>query len=162
MLGCTGTGIAVGMSWKKRCEQLERIRQSLCMLHGEIRYMGEELPETFEHLAERTEVPLSEFYTFLSKKMKQTECRSLKILWQEGIERYLSHTYLKKDEKTIFRELGGQLGYLDRKMQLSSIENCLVQLEDKIKELKKCQQQKQKLSVTFGLLTGFFLMILFM
>lgn len=147
-------------SSKRRLQQLEQMQQSLCMLHGEIRYTGEELPEIFEHLCGRTDSPFSEFYDFLSEKMRKLDGEALNQLWKTGIDRSLKKTYLKKEDRQLLLELGGQMGYLDTKMQLSSIENTLAQLEVHIGDLKKSQNQRQKLSVAFGFLTGFFIMIL--
>lgn len=150
----------MGRSWRRRCEQLEKMRQSLIILHGEIRYAGAELPEAIEQAAGRLETPFSEFYFYLAEKMRQMEGKSLKILWQTGMEKYLKNTYLTKDDRQIFLNLGGKLGYLDREMQLSSIESGLTQLSECIEELQKSMVQKQKLSVSLGLLSGFFLMVL--
>ena len=150
----------MGRSWKKRCEQLEKMRQSLRLLQGEIRYTGAELPEAIEQAAQRIEVPFSDFYLYLAKKMRQMEGKSLKILWQTGMEKYFKNTYLTKEDRKIFLDLGGQLGYLDREMQLSSIASSLVQVDECINGLQKCMTQKQKLSISLGLLSGFFLMIL--
>ena len=130
------------------------------ILHGEIRYAGAELPEAIEQAAGRLESPFSDFYFYLAEKMRQMEGKSLKILWQTGMEKYLKNTYLTKDDRKIFLDLGSQLGYLDREMQLSSIDAGIVQLEECINGLQKSMAQKQKLGVSLGLLSGFFLMVL--
>ena len=77
--------------------------------------------------------------------------QSLKTLWQTEIEKCLNNTYLTKEDKQIFLESGSQLGYLDRQMQLSSLEACMA---------RKNMKEKQKLSVALGLLSGFFIIIL--
>ena len=160
MIGCGGTGLSVGRTWQKRYEQLAQMHRSLRLLHGEIRYAGTELPEAIEGVAVRQEAPIGDFYHFLSDKMRRMEGKSLRVLWQTGIEKYLKNTCLTKEDKKILLDLGGQLGYLDREMQLSSLEASLAQMEDSMNALKKCLAEKQKLSVTLGLLSGFFLMIL--
>ena len=81
-------------------------------------------------------------------------------IWQTEIEKCLNNTYLTKEDKQIFLESGSQLGYLDRQMQLSSLEACMAQIEDNQNMIRKNMKEKQKLSVALGLLSGFFIIIL--
>ena len=140
----------MGVSWKRRYVQLGQMQRSLRMLHGEIRYTGAELPEAIDQIALRQEKPFSDFYHGLSEK----------TLWQTEIEKCLNNTYLTKEDKQIFLESGSQLGYLDRQMQLSSLEACMAQIEDNQNMIRKNMKEKQKLSVALGLLSGFFIIIL--
>lgn len=120
----------MGVSWKRRYVQLGQMQRSLRMLHGEIRYTGAELPEAIDQIALRQEKPFSDFYHGLSEQMRRMDGQSLKTLWQTEIEKCLNNTYLTKEDKQIFLESGSQLGYLDRQMQLSSLEACMAQIED--------------------------------
>ena len=131
MMGCGGTGLAVGRSCRKRIEQMRQMRQSLLMLH-----------ET------------------LSEQMRQMTGQTLKILWQECAVQYLKQTCLTKEDQKIFLDLGNQMGYLDSQMQLSALEGCMALLEDRMTCLEKSLAQKQKLSMTLGILSGFFVMVL--
>ena len=117
----------MGVSWKRRYVQLGQMQRSLRMLHGEIRYTGAELPEAIDQIALRQEKPFSDFYHGLSEQMRRMDGQSLKTLWQTEIEKCLNNTYLTKEDKQIFLESGSQLGYLDRQMQLSSLEACMAQ-----------------------------------
>ena len=160
MTGCCGAGLAMGVSWKRRYVQLGQMQRSLRMLHGEIRYTGAELPEAIDQIALRQEKPFSDFYHGLSEQMRRMDGQSLKTLWQTEIEKCLNNTYLTKEDKQIFLESGSQLGYLDRQMQLSSLEACMAQIEDNQNMIRKNMKEKQKLSVALGLLSGFFIIIL--
>lgn len=160
MTGCTGMGLAVGRSCRKRFEQMQQMRHTLLLLHGEIRYTGAELPEAIQQAAHRSENPFSDFYEALADKMRQMTGQSLKTLWQECAAQHLKQTYLSKEDKKIFVDLGSQMGYLDRKMQLSVLEECTALLENSMTELEKSLKQRQKLGMTLGILSGFFLMVL--
>ena len=160
MMGCGGTGLAVGRSCRKRIEQMRQMRQSLLMLHGEIRYTGAELPEAISETAGRCGKPFSDFYETLSEQMRQMTGQTLKILWQECAVQYLKQTCLTKEDQKIFLDLGNQMGYLDSQMQLSALEGCMALLEDRMTCLEKSLAQKQKLSMTLGILSGFFVMVL--
>lgn len=160
MTGCGGAGLAMGVSWKRRYVQLGQMQRSLRMLHGEIRYTGAELPEAIDQIALRQEKPFSDFYHGLSEQMRRMDGQSLKTLWKTEIEKCLNNTYLTKEDKQIFLESGSQLGYLDRQMQLSSLEACMAQIEDNQNMIRKNMKEKQKLSVALGLLSGFFIIIL--
>ena len=96
-------------------EQMRQMRQSLLMLHGEIRYTGAELPEAISETAGRCGKPFSDFYETLSEQMRQMTGQTLKILWQECAVQYLKQTCLTKEDQKIFLDLGNQMGYLFRK-----------------------------------------------
>ncbi|MFQ9388853.1 MAG: stage III sporulation protein AB [Coprococcus sp.] len=119
MIGCGGTGLAIGRSCRKRIEQMRQMRQSLLMLHGEIRYTGAELPEAISETAGRCGKPFSDFYETLSEQMRQMTGQTLKILWQECAVQYLKQTCLTKEDQTDISGSGQSDGYLDSQMQLS-------------------------------------------
>ena len=73
--------------------------------------------------------------------------QSLKTLWQTEIEKCLNNTYLTKEDKQIFLESGSQLGYLDRQMQLSSLEACMAQIEDNQNMIRKNMKGKTETQV---------------
>ena len=100
------------------------------------------------------------FYETLSEQMRQMTGQTLKILWQECAVQYLKQTCLTKEDQKIFLDLGNQMGYLDSQMQLSALEGCMALLEDRMTCLEKSLAQKQKLSMTLGILSGFFVMVL--
>ena len=92
--------------------------------------------------------------------MENLDGQSFPQLWQAQIDRCLSKTHLRKEEKEQLAALGEVLGYLDLDMQLSSIELYLEQLELAIAQSREALATKQKLYQSLGVAGGIFLVIL--
>lgn len=158
--GCIGTGLSVSRSYSKRYRQLEMLRQMMVLLKGEIRYARSELPEAFSHVAMRVTPPFSEFLAALSQEMKAMTGQPFHVLWEKHIDAELSASYLSRDDRASLKRLGGQLGFLDQAMQLAAIDLYMEGLNTAIAAFGQTVSQKQKVSLSLGILSGFFLAVL--
>ncbi len=155
--GCAGTGLSVSRSYSRRYRQLGILRQMAVLLRGEIRYACSELPEAFEHVACRIEVPFKNFLMCLADELRLMDGQPFDILWRKHIESSLSGSCLTKEDKEALFRLGGQLGFLDREMQLAAIDLYLDELDASMISFGQTISQKQKLSLSLGILSGLFL-----
>lgn len=158
--GCGGIGWSVSHSYVSRYRQLGSVRRMIMFLKGEIRYAGSELPEAFEHVAGRMAPPFSTFLLHLSEEMRTMDGRLFDVLWKQNIESGLADTSLTKEDKEALFRLGGQLGFLDREMQLAAVDLYLNELDASMQVIEQVMPQKQKLSLSLGILSGFFLSVL--
>lgn len=158
--GCIGTGLSVSRSYSRRYRQLEMLRQMMVLLKGEIRYARTELPEAFSHVAVRVEPPFSVFLAELSEEMKGMTGQPFHVLWEKHIDRALSGSCLIKEDREALKRLGGQLGFLDQSMQLAAIDLYMEGLHTVIVDFGQTVHQKQKVSISLGILSGFFLAVL--
>lgn len=158
--GCTGVGLTVGGNYSRRYRQLEMLKHMVTLLMGEIRYAPAELPEIFLRVAERVSPPFDGFLKGIIGEMSAMDGRTLAQLWREGVERSLSGTCLTREDKNRLDRLGAQLGILDRETQLSVMALYLQELETAMAELGRTMGQKQKVSLSLGLLSGLFLTVI--
>lgn len=160
VVSCTGIGASYSVDLKQHWGELRMLKQMLYMLRGEIKYTKSPLPEAFEHIAPRLPEPFSRFLAETAEQMENLDGQSFPQLWQAQIDRCLSKTHLRKEEKEQLAALGEVLGYLDLDMQLSSIELYLEQLELAIAQSREALATKQKLYQSLGVAGGIFLVIL--
>lgn len=158
--GCVGTGLSMSRSYVRRYRQLEMLRQMTVLLKGEIRFACAELPEAFEHVARRIDPPFSDFLKDLSGELRSMEGKPFHVLWKKHVEGSLGHSCLTKDDLEALIRMGGQLGFLDREMQLAAIDLYLDELDISMKSFGQTISQKQRLSLSLGILSGLFLVIL--
>ena len=75
------------------------------------------------------------------------------------MEKYLKDTsFLESDKENLIR-FGENLGYLDRELQISTIDLYLNQLQEEIKEQAVVVKERTKLYNLLGIMAGIFITI---
>ncbi|TCT16912.1 stage III sporulation protein AB [Natranaerovirga pectinivora] len=154
-------GLYFSKSLTYRLEELHTLKKLLIMLRGDVKYGMTPLPEALEELSNRSVAPFKEFFNEVSKELKKFNGNNLQLIWNSSIEKHLKSSFLKKEDLTKLMQLGDTLGYLDKEMQLNTIDLYLEQLEEEIKYLTNNNGQSQKLYKNLGVLGGLLAAIVF-
>lgn len=160
LTSATGLGFCFGQDLKKRFVELRLLKQLVYLLRGELKYTRTPLPEAFSHMAERMREPFSSFLYGVAKELEGMEGKTFETVWGEEIERKLSGTKLKKEDKEQLKALGEVLGYLDSEMQIHSLDLYLEQVNLAIAEAREAVETKQRLYRSLGVAGGIFLILL--
>lgn len=80
-------------------------------------------------------------------------------IWTQAITRDLKDTSITKVDKEQLRKVGECLGYLDKEMQMNTIDLYLSQLEGQIEELSKEIKERTRLYNLLGVMAGIFVTI---
>jgi len=102
------------------------------------------------------------FRTFLEKVSEELFLGSggtFPEIWGKCVNQYLKNTSLTETDKEGIVRLGDNLGYLDREMQLTTIDLYLTQLQEEIKEQSMAVKERSKLYNILGIMAGLFLTI---
>lgn len=164
MTGSTGVGMYFGSNLQDRLGKLQMIKRHFMAMRGDIGYSGTTLPEALETMAEKLSQSgecreFQEFYQEVSQRLLAREGIPFREIWEEAIERHLKKTTLNKNDLQLLSSLGGQFGYLDREMQLKTIDLYLERLEEeRLLEVQKAGE-KMRLYRTLGILAGAFLIV---
>lgn len=158
--GCAGIGLSVSRSYRQRYCQLEMLRQMMMLLRGEIRFARSELPEAFAHAAQRVDSPFSEFLNGLAEDMRAMNGQAFAGLWEQHIDKELGTTSLLTEDRDALKRMGSQMGFLDQAMQLAAIDLYLESLNTAILSAGQMMHNKQKVSMSLGILSGFFIAVL--
>lgn len=160
---CTGIGIYAGSSRKDRLEKLRAVRQHFSMLEGDIRCGFSTLPEALSNLYMRLEKgtfsEMELFYKTVADRLFEREGKTLQEIWSGEANRCLSGSSLTKEDIRLFSALGGQLGCLDRDMQLTTIDLYMSRLEEEIGRQAETIGETMRLCRTLGLLAGIFIVV---
>lgn len=157
---CAGMGFLFASELKHRLEDLKSARSMAILLRGDIRYAQTALPEALENAAKRHEGRLAPFLKRVSSELKQYSGTSLKDIWKQAVKEELSHTSLSKKDKECLLQLGDQLGYLDKDMQMNTIDWYITQVDEIMKDITAESKQKMRLYQSLGVLFGLFVIIL--
>jgi stage III sporulation protein AB len=145
---------------KSRISDLKELRKLILLLRGDIRYANTPLPEAICSIAKRHEGGFEDFFTKISERLSAHSGNTFSQIWKEAVETELLRTSLNKKDKSALVNFGDNLGYLDKEMQMNTLELFLTQLEDEIAELSKTAKEKSYLYNTLGIMAGIFISII--
>lgn len=155
-----GIGFFFSNEMKCRIEDLKEIRKLITLLRGDIRYASTPLPEAISSIARRQKGSFNSFFTHVSTRLKELSGHTFSEVWREAVHKELENTSLSKKDKLHIIQFGDNLGYLDKDMQMNTIDLFISQLEDEIKELSKTVKEKAYLCNTLGIMAGIFIIII--
>lgn len=159
LLSSTGLGFLAAEKKKQRIKQLKELRQHMKVLYGEIEYGRTMLPEALAIVASRNKGDLTGFFEGMVKELNRLSGESFSIVWRRVMKETLSLTCLEKKDLLLLENLGENLGFLDQKMQLSTIGQYLMTIEEVIREGSEELKEKVRIYNLLGVLGGIFVVI---
>jgi stage III sporulation protein AB len=145
---------------KERIDDLKELRKLIGLLRGDIRYAATPLPEAISVLNKRHEGRFHHFLDYVSSKLQELSGQTFAAIWRAGTDTMLSNTSLSRRDKLQLAQLGENLGYLDKDMQVNTMDLYITQLEDEISDLSKTVKEKVYLYNTLGVMAGVFITII--
>ena len=161
-----GASVGVSMYYtkkiKKRAEAIKMMRKNMLLLKGEIRYSQSTLNEAFLHIAEKNTGCYQKFFAHISYEMEQFRGETFYEIWKRQLEKDLAEekSGLQKEDIKQLMILGETLGFLDKEMQLNTLDLYLETVEGEIQHLFEDMPEKIRLYQVFGITGGIFLSIL--
>lgn len=151
-------GVYFGNIYSFRIRDLKEIRKALVILKSEIEYSLMPIGQAASNISEKLRHPISSIFLKFSNLLeKKVEPR---LALQQSFEKYKFDTYLTEEDTSQFNSLGKTLGYLDKNLQLNSIEITIKYLEEKINELTALHIKNKKLYQTLGILAGVLIVVI--
>lgn len=160
ILSSTLMGFYCSNQLKCRIEDLQDLRKLIVLLRGDIRYSNTPLPEAISSIARRHEGSFKRFFTKVSERLSEYGGNTFAQVWKEAVEEDLLETYLNKKDKLQLIQFGENLGYLDKEMQMNTLELFITQVEEEINVLSKTAKEKVYLYNSLGIMAGIFVSII--
>lgn len=156
----TAMGFFFSNEMKCRISDLKELRKLIGLLRGDIRYASTPLPEAISVLYRRHSGSFQPFFQYVSEKLQELSGMTFSEVWKDAVERELLDTALTKKDKLNLIHFGDNLGYLDKDMQMNTLDLYLAQLEDEISELSKTVKERTYLYNSLGIMAGIFISII--
>lgn len=160
MASSTGMGFFFSNEMKCRIVDLKELKKLISLLRGDIRYANTPLPEAISSIARRHNGSFEPFFTSVSSKLHELSGLTFSAIWKEAVEKELLNTSLAKKDKLHLIQFGDNLGYLDKDMQLNTLELYITQLEDEITDSSKTAKEKAYVYNSLGIMAGIFISII--
>jgi stage III sporulation protein AB len=160
IVSSTGVGFFFGNELKYRILDMKELRKLMVLLRGDIRYANTPLPEAISSIARRNPGIFEPFFRFTSERLQELSGVTFLNIWKEAVQKQLSCTSLTKKDKLHLIEFGENLGYLDKEMQMNTLDLYITQLADEITELSNTVNEKAYLYNSLGIMSGIFISII--
>jgi len=157
---------SAGMGWhfsgelKNRISDLKELRKLIFLLRGDIRYANTPLPEAVQALSVRHDGKFKKFLTEIAERLNELGGISFCTIWKNAVLKELENTSLSKKDLTGLGQLGENLGYLDKDMQMNTLDLYISQIEEEIVELSRNVKEKSYLCNSLGIMGGIFITLI--
>ncbi len=145
---------------KNRIVDLRELKKIIFLLRGDIRYANTPLPEAVQALSLRHSGKYKAFLSIIAERLNELGGISFCTIWKEAVSKELNDTSLNKKDLAGLGQFGENLGYLDKDMQINTIDLYVSQIEEEIKDLSHNVKQKSYLYNSLGILGGIFITII--
>lgn len=157
---CSGMGMHFSKELRNRISDLREIKKLIYLLKGDIRYAHTPLPEAVQALSIRHEGKFKNFLTVIARRLQELGGVSFYTIWKEAVEKELNNTSLTNKDLKALSVLGESLGYLDKDMQINTLELYIEQIEAEIHELSRSVKEKSYMYNALGVMGGIFIIII--
>lgn len=161
-ISCSGIGLTFTYIYKKRLEELSEWRKGIALIKNEINFALTPLPEAFEIVAGRLEKEINIFFKGLGKLLQSSQNNSLENLDDNIIKKMLVDTCLNEKDKVLIVGFIKRLGLLDKESQINNLALHINNMDQEIEKLKKDEEKNNKLYKTLGILSGIFIIVIFL
>lgn len=159
--GTTGLGYYLSFDYKRSIKELQYISQILEMLKQEIAYSRIPFSEACNQIAKRVKEPYKEFLNSVYVRMLKHRGENIRTVWDESVQILLKNSYLPKNSIEYLKEVVDGLGFIDSEMQLQKITFQMEQIESEILRRKKHQENKSRVYLSIGIMSGILGIIIF-
>lgn len=160
VLSSAGVGFYYSSEIKSRIDDLKELQKLIGLLRGDIRYASTPLPEAIHSISKRHNGKFFPFFNCISIQLEELSGRTFSQIWKSATECELMNSSLTKKDKLHLIQFGDTIGYLDKEMQLNTLDLYLSQLDYEISDLSKTVKEKSYLYRTLGITSGIFIIIL--
>lgn len=164
IVSSSGIGFKLSNLMRLRLNELSELKKMILMLRGEIKYTGTPLGEAFAVIGRRTKGVYSELFKNTSEELLKLDGKSLSDIWneQKENEQMIKQGHLSDKDWRWLLQFAESLGYLDKEMQIGTIELYMEQLDEMLSEGARDYSKNSKLCKTLGICAGLFLTIIFL
>ncbi len=160
LVASCGLGFRISYEFLYRIEDLQQIKRVIVMLRGEIKYANAPLTEALSAIALRVPAPWKDFLKEMTETMEAYGGDTFASIFQTLQKKYLDRTSLLPKDISRLSEFGANLGYLDKEMQIGSIDLYLEELEGQIVQAGEKAEKNSKLYRIMGMAVGMLILLI--
>lgn len=160
-VACSGIGIMYGTIYKKRVEELQEWKKGIQLLKSEINFALTPLSEAFETVGKRLEGQIKKVFLALASLLKDNPNKAMDKIEDGVLKSLLIETCLSEKDTIKLISFIKNLGLLDKESQMNNMALHIKNMEQEIETAKRDEEKNNKLFKTLGVLSGIFIVVIF-
>lgn len=157
---CSLLGFTKSKAESGRIKELKALRRMTSLLSGAVSYGAVPLPSAFMSVGAKMDPPYRDFLQQVSRELGNLSGKPFSEVFARNVDTFLLDTYLRREDRENLKRMGGDLGFLDKQMQLQTLQAYQAELDEKIDGLKEGLPARMKLYQSLGIMGGLFFAIL--
>lgn len=157
--GCLGLGLWYRGQLTGRVEALRLLGRVTELLAGEVRYGGGTLPECCLHAAAQLPESFATALCMVEEKMRENTGDTFARVFKECLREPLGKLPLKPEDRKVFFQAVSESGFMDRQMQLRSMERSCELMAGTVERLERENAEKCRMAVGLGAMGGLLLIL---
>ncbi|MDR2649779.1 MAG: stage III sporulation protein AB [Clostridiales bacterium] len=137
-----------------RASDLNEWKKALLILRSQIAFAAVPLPEAMSTAAERVGAQVSKALAEFAEQLSNRDSADIYTTWRKTLHENTRGSYLKSEDWEWLGDFGKTLGFLDKAMQLNSIDMTISYLDGKTKMLSAQSEKNRKMFGSLGILGG--------
>ena len=145
-----------------RIADLNEWKKALLILRSQIAFAALPLPEAMSAAAERVGAPVSPVLSQFSERLSGRVSADTYAIWVKALHDNKTRSHLKQEDWEWLNNFGKTLGFLDKDMQLNSIDLTISYIDGKSEFLAAQSEKNKKMYGSLGILCGMLTVIILM
>ena len=137
-----------------RISDLQEWKKALLILRSQIAFAALPLPEAMSVVAERVGSPVSQALSQFAWRLSQRDSADIYSVWTKTLRDNAARSHLKQEDWEWLYNFGKTLGFLDRDMQINSIDLTVSYIDGKTEILAVQSEKSKKMFGSLGILCG--------
>lgn len=154
-----GIGYQKGIHLSRSLKEMQELRRIFLMLRSEVEYTKTPFREAFFQIGDRTSGKYQRWMFQLANRLNERTGKTFMELWKEALTGYRKETDLDRKNWELLINMGANMGYADRVMQLGAIDLYLEQLKLSIRQLQEEIPERRRIFNCLGVMGGIFVAI---
>lgn len=160
IVSCTGIGFSKSNLYRNEIKNLKEFKRIIIYLRGEITHGNSSLPDAIKTIADKEKGVFEEFLKRICKELTTLEGKRFYEVWGNAVENATQRAYLTKPNRERIKNLGKELGHMDKQTQIECLNGFINELDDEIKDKIYTSKDKIRLYNATGVLFGVFVVIM--
>ena len=159
IVASAGIGYQKGIYLSRSLEEMQELQRIFLMLRSEVEYTNTPFREAFFRIGDRTAGKYQRWMFRLAESLNERNGQNFLELWKETLSEYQKETDLDRKNWELLMNMGANMGYADRVMQLGAIDLYLEQLKLHIRQMQEEIPERRRIFNCLGVMGGIFVAV---
>lgn len=146
---------------RDRLHLIDEVKKMLVLWKGCVRQGNDAIPEVLKNISCKLDSRINLLLNGVVDKMNKMDGDSIKQVWKDKSEEIFKETPLKNDDIELIANIGDLVGFLDKQLQIESLDSLIYEFNERVKKLKEQMIERHRIYRLLSIFGGIFVVIVF-